>query len=44
VKELPPYVVAQVVGGMAAGGILYLIASGQPAFDVTAGFASNGYG
>lgn len=43
-KELPPYIIAQVLGGLAAGGILYLIASGKPGFDVSAGFASNGYG
>jgi len=43
-RELPPYVAAQVLGGVAAGGVLYLIASGQPGFDVSAGFASNGYG
>ena len=43
-KELPPYVVAQVLGGIAAGGVLYLIASGQAGFDLSAGFASNGYG
>jgi len=42
--ELLPYVVAQVLGGLAGGGILYLIASGQAGFDVTAGFASNGFG
>ncbi|HJW45359.1 MAG TPA: aquaporin Z [Lysobacter sp.] len=41
--QLLPYIVAQVAGGIAAGGILYLIASGSPGFDVTAGFASNGY-
>ncbi len=41
--QLLPYVVAQVAGGIAAGGILYLIASGSPGFDVAAGFASNGY-
>ena len=40
-----PYVVAQVIGGIAGGAVLYLIASGQPGFDATAsGFASNGYG
>jgi aquaporin Z len=39
-----PYVVAQVLGAAAAGGVLYLIASGQAGFDVSAGFASNGYG
>lgn len=44
VKELFPYVIAQVLGGIAAGGVLYLIASGKAGFDVTAGFASNGYG
>ncbi|MBN2419527.1 MAG: aquaporin Z [Deltaproteobacteria bacterium] len=43
-KELLPYIVAQVLGGVAAGGILYLIASGKAGFDVSAGFASNGYG
>jgi len=43
-KELLPYVIAQVLGGIAAGGILYLIASGKAGFDLSAGFASNGYG
>ncbi|MEZ4413975.1 MAG: aquaporin Z [Gemmatimonadales bacterium] len=43
-KELLPYIVAQVLGGLVAGGVLYLIASGQAGFDVSAGFASNGYG
>lgn len=43
-KELLPYVVAQVLGGIAAGGVLYLIASGKPGFELSAGFASNGYG
>lgn len=43
-KELPAYIAAQVLGGIAAGGVLYLIASGKAGFDVTAGFASNGYG
>ena len=43
-KDLPPYIVAQVLGGVAAGGILYIIASGTAGFDLTAGFASNGYG
>jgi aquaporin Z len=41
--KLLPYIVAQVLGAIAAGGILYLIASGAPGFDVTKGFASNGY-
>lgn len=44
VKELLPYIIVQVLGGIAAGGVLYLIASGKAGFDVTAGFASNGYG
>jgi len=43
-KDLIPYIAAQVLGGIAAGGILFLIASGKAGFDVTAGFASNGYG
>ncbi|MFA5631278.1 MAG: aquaporin Z [Porticoccaceae bacterium] len=43
-KELAPYIIAQVVGGIAAGGVLYLIASGKAGFDVSSGFASNGYG
>lgn len=43
-KDLLPYIVAQVVGGIAAGGILYVIASGNPMFNVAAGFASNGFG
>ena len=41
--QLLPYLAAQVAGGVAAGGVLYLIASGSPGFDVAAGFASNGY-
>ena len=43
VSELVPYVVAQVLGAVAAAGVLYLIASGKPDF-VAGGFASNGYG
>jgi aquaporin Z len=43
-RELPAYIIAQVLGGIAAGGVLYVIASGQAGFDVAAGFASNGYG
>ncbi len=43
-KDFLPYVLSQVGGAVAAGGVLYLIASGKPGFDVTAGFASNGYG
>jgi len=42
-KELFPYIVAQLLGAIAAGGILYVIASGKAGFDVGAGFASNGY-
>jgi aquaporin Z len=43
-NQLLPYIVAQVLGAVAAGGVLYLIASGKAGFDVSAGFASNGYG
>jgi len=43
-KDVVPYWIAQVVGGLAAGGVLYLIASGKMGFDASAGFASNGYG
>jgi aquaporin Z len=42
--KLLPYVAAQVLGAIVAGGVLYLIASGKAGFDVSAGFASNGYG
>jgi aquaporin Z len=42
--QLIPYIVSQVAGALVAGGVLYLIASGQAGFDVSAGFASNGYG
>lgn len=43
-KELLPYIAAQVIGAVVAGGVLYLIASGKAGFDVSSGFASNGYG
>jgi aquaporin Z len=43
-SQLVPYIIAQVVGAVAAGGVLYLIASGKPGFDLSAGFASNGFG
>jgi aquaporin Z len=43
-SQLLPYIVAQVLGGICAGGVLYLIASGKAGFEVSAGFASNGYG
>jgi aquaporin Z len=42
-SELLPYVIAQVVGGLLGAGVLFLIASGKAGFDVSAGFASNGY-
>jgi aquaporin Z len=42
--ELGPYIAAQIAGGIAGAAILYVIASGQAGFNVTAGFASNGYG
>jgi aquaporin Z len=44
IGELVPYIVAQVIGAIVAGGVLYLVASGKPGFDASAGFASNGYG
>jgi aquaporin Z len=43
-SEFLPYVVAQVLGGIAGAGVLYAIASGKAGFDVSGGFASNGYG
>jgi aquaporin Z len=43
-SQLLPYIVAQVLGAMAAGGVLLVIASGRDGFEVSAGFASNGYG
>jgi aquaporin Z len=43
-SNLIPYIVAQVLGGIVAGGVLYLIASGKAGFELSAGFASNGYG
>lgn len=43
-SELPSYIAAQVLGGIAGSGVLYLIASGKPGFSLAAGFASNGYG
>lgn len=43
-SDVAGYVIAQVVGGIVGAGILYLIASGQAGFDVTAGMGSNGYG
>jgi aquaporin Z len=43
-SELPGYVVAQVIGGVAGAFVLYLIASGKADFSTAGGFASNGYG
>ena len=43
-KDLVPYIIAQVAGGIAAGGALYLIASGKEGFSLSSGFASNGFG
>ncbi len=44
-KEVVPYIVAQVIGGIVGAAILYVIASGKAGFDATAsGFASNGFG
>jgi aquaporin Z len=43
VKELPPYIAAQLVGAVLASGVLYAIASGADGFSLAAGFASNGY-
>jgi aquaporin Z len=44
VKDLAPYVVAQVIGAVIASTVLYVIASGAPGFDLANGFAANGYG
>jgi aquaporin Z len=43
-SSVPGYVIAQVIGAVIAAGVLYVIASGAPGFDVAKGFASNGYG
>jgi len=44
-RDVVPYIITQVIGGIAAGAVLYVIASGKPGFDAAAsGFASNGYG
>jgi aquaporin Z len=43
-NQLLPYIVSQVLGAVVAGGVLYFIAGGKSDFDVSAGFASNGYG
>ncbi|MCK5896937.1 MAG: aquaporin Z [Cocleimonas sp.] len=43
-NQLVPYIVSQVIGAFAGAAVLYVIATGQAGFDVTAGFASNGFG
>jgi aquaporin Z len=43
-KELPAYIVAQILGGLAGAGVLLIIASGKAGFSLSGGFASNGYG
>jgi len=43
-KDLTPYIIAQVLGGISAGFILYLVAQGQAEFSGVGGFATNGYG
>lgn len=43
-NKLAPYIAAQVLGAILAGGVLYIIASGAAGFDVSKGFASNGFG
>jgi len=43
-KQLVPYIISQLLGAVVAGGVLYVIATGKAGFNVSAGFASNGYG
>ena len=43
-KKVAPYIIAQVLGGIIAGGVLYVIATGKAGFSLASGFASNGYG
>jgi aquaporin Z len=43
-RDIVPYVISQVIGGIAAAALLYAIASGAPGFDLAKGFAANGYG
>lgn len=43
-SEAVPYIVAQVIGAIVAAGLLYMIASGKPGFDLSGGLASNGFG
>src|ERR671926_316236 len=42
-RDLVPYIVAQVIGAILGAGVLLLIASGKPGFDLSGGLASNGY-
>src|SRR5436305_296392 len=44
IRDVPAYILAQLLGGTAGAAILYLIASGKPGFSLAGGFASNGYG
>jgi aquaporin Z len=43
-SQIAPYIIAQVIGAIAAAGLLYVIASGAPGFDLAKGFAANGFG
>ena len=43
-RELPAYILAQILGGMIAAALLYLVASGKPGFELANGLAANGYG
>ncbi len=43
-NQLAPYIIAQVLGAITAGAVLFVIASGKEGFDLAGGFASNGYG
>lgn len=43
-KKVAPYIIAQVLGAIVAGGVLYVIATGKAGFSLSSGFASNGYG
>ena len=43
-RDIPPYVISQIIGGVVAAALLYAIASGSPGFDLAKGFAANGYG
>src|SRR5579885_2326230 len=43
-KDLLPYIVVQVIGGIIGAGVLLVIASGKPGFDLSGGLAANGYG